>query len=220
MHLEILVEDQSGKKALDILVSKIIKEPHTFRVLSYKGIGRVPKDLSSRSERSKRMLLDQLPRILKGYGKTFANYSADSPAAVILVCDLDDKCLKHFRQELYGILYACSPQPITRFCIAVEEGEAWFLGDISAVKRAFPKAKETVLEKYENDSICGTWETLADAVFPGGASALFKKGWQGIGAEKAMWSETIAPHMDVRKNASPSFNYFCAKVLELAQSTP
>lgn len=216
MHFEILVEDQSGKKALDILVPKIIGDDHTFNVHPYKGIGRIPKNLGNRADASKRILLDQLPKLLRGYGNTFANYPADYPAAVILVCDLDDKCLKAFRQELFNILNACNPQPETRFCISIEEGEAWFLGDIPAVKSAYPKAKDIVLNAYENDSICGTWERLADAVYNGGSTALSAKGWQAVGAEKSQWAEKITPHMDVTNNASPSFAYFRQKLLELA----
>lgn len=45
MHFEILVEDISGKTALDILVPKIIGNEHTFQVHSYKGVGRIPKNL-------------------------------------------------------------------------------------------------------------------------------------------------------------------------------
>ncbi len=205
MHFEILVEDQSGKKMLDILVPKIIGHEHTFKVHSYKGIGRIPKNLGDRGDAGKRILLDQLPRLLRGYGNTFANYPPDCLAAVILVCDLDDKCLKAFRQELFSILNACNPQPETRFCIAIEEGEAWFLGDIPAVKSAYPKAKDAVLSKYVNDSICGTWECLADAVYNGGSSALAAKGWQAVGAEKSQWAGRITPYMDVTNNTSPSF---------------
>lgn len=216
MHFEILVEDQSGKKALDILVPKIIGDNHTFKVHPYKGIGRIPKNLSGNADTSKRILLEQLPRLLRGYGNTFVNYANNYSAAVILVCDLDDKCLKTFRQELFAILNACSPKPETRFCIAIEEGEAWFLGDISAIKAAYPKAKVAFLNSYKNDEICGTWERLADAVFPGGAQSLSGKGWRAIGTEKSAWSERIAPHMDVANNSSPSFCYFKAKLQELA----
>lgn len=216
MHFEILVEDQSGKKALDIIVPKIIGKNHTFQIHSYKGIGRVPKNLGHTADASKRILLDQLPKLLRGYGKTFANYPADYPAAVIIICDLDDKCLEAFRQELLTILNACTPQPETRFCISIEEGEAWFLGDIPAVKSAYPQAQDNVLNRYENDSICGTWERLADAVYSGGSSSLSAKGWQAVGAEKSQWAERISPHMDVTNNASPSFNYFRHKMLELA----
>jgi len=216
VHFEILVEDQSGKKTLDILVPKIIGAEHTFNIHPYKGIGRVPKNLGANGNAGKRILLDQLPRLLQGYGNAFAKYPANYPAAVILVCDLDDKCLKAFRQELFNILNACNPQPETRFCIAIEEGEAWFLGDIPAIKCAYPKAKSAVLNTYVNDSICGTWERLADAVYNGGSTALSSKGWQAIGAEKSQWSEKISPHMNVVANASPSFVYFRQKLLELA----
>src|SRR5690348_17200844 len=125
MHLEILIEDTSGKKALDILVPKIVGNGHTFKVHSYKGIGRIPKNLGGSSGVSKRILLDQLPRLLRGYGNTFASYPDDYSAAVILVCDLDDRCLKSFRAELSSILDVCDPKPETRFCITIEEGEAW-----------------------------------------------------------------------------------------------
>lgn len=215
MHFEILVEDQSGKKTLDILVPGIIGRPHTFNVHPYKGIGHIPKGLTAKSEAGKRILLDQLPRLLRGYGKAFAHYPIDCPAVVILVCDLDDKCLKAFRQELDALLNACDPRPTTRFCIAVEEGEAWFLGDIPAVKAAYPKAKEVVLSEYRNDSICGTWELLANAVYHGGASALEARGWRAVGEEKSKWAETITPHMDVMNNASPSFIRFRETLLEL-----
>ena len=217
VHFEILVEDQSGKKALNILVPKIIGNEHTFKIHSYKGIGRIPRNMGANADASKRILLSQLPRLLRGYGNTFSSYPDDYPAAVILVCDLDDKCLKAFRQELFAILDDCNPKPETRFCIAVEEGEAWFLGDISAIKAAYPKAKVTVLNDYINDSICGTWERLADAVFYGGSHALSAKGWQASGAEKSAWSEKITPHMDVEINVSPSFCYFREKIRELVR---
>ncbi len=215
MHFEVLVEDQSGKKALDILIPKIIGDQHSFEVHAYKGIGRIPRNLKSGTEANKRILLDRLPNLLRGYGKTFADYPPNYPAAVILVCDLDDKCLKEFRQELFTVLNACNPKPETRFCIAIEEGEAWLLGDIAAIKAAYPKAKDNVLGRYKNDAICGTWELLADAVSQGDANGLKKKGWAAVGQEKSIWAERIAPHMDVAINASPSFCYFQRKIREL-----
>jgi hypothetical protein len=216
MHFEILVEDQSGKKALDILVPKVIGSAHTFVVHPYKGIGRVPRNMRDPRDASKRILMDNLPKLLKGYGRTQAGRRAFSET-VILVCDLDDKCLREFLVELNGVLNRCDPKPETRFCMAIEEGEAWFLGDVEAIKAAYPRAEDEVFRSYVNDSICGTWERLADAVYPGGASSLSAKGWQAIGAEKAKWAELIAPHMNVQKNNSPSFSYFINKIQELSR---
>ena len=215
MHFEILVEDQSGEKALRILMPKIIGDQHTFQIHSYRGSGRIPKNLKSRTDASKRVLLDRLPKLLNGYGETIANYPPDSPVVVVVVCDLDDRCLKTFRQELLTVLNACTPSPETRFCIAIEEGEAWFLGDIRAIKAAYPKAKDAILNCYQNDSICGTWELLADAVFTGGSSALKEKGRGAVGKEKSEWAEKISPYMNVNQNASPSFCYFRDKIREL-----
>ena len=199
MHFEILVEDQSGKDALDILIPKIIGGAHSFSIHPYKGIGGIPKNMRNADDASKRILLDNLPKLLKGYGKTFAGYQ-NYRAAVILVCDLDDKCLKIFRNELFTTLNECNPKPETRFCIAIEEGEAWFLGDLDAVKATYPKVKDAVLNSYENDSICGTWEKLADAVYKGGASALSAKGWQAVGAKKSKWAKEILPHITFEIN--------------------
>ena len=203
MHFEILVEDQSGKKMLDILVPKIIGMKHTFNVHPYKGIGRIPKDLRGKTDPWKRILLDQLPRLLAGHGNTFAKWPPNYKGAVIVICDLDDKCLKTFRQELLAILNSCNPRPDTRFCIAIEEGEAWFLGDIPAIRSAYPKAKDAFLNAYENDSICGTWEALADAVYAGGSKTLSALGWQSVGLEKSKWADSITQHMDIETTTPP-----------------
>ena len=212
MHFEILVEDQSGKKALHILTRKIVGDQHTFNIYPYRGIGHIPKDLTNPTNANTNLLLNQLPMQLRAYGKSYAN---DPNKVVIVVCDLDNNCLKTFRQELFTVLNSCNPKPETRFCIAIEEGEAWLLGDISAIKAAYPKAKDNVLNRYQNDSICGTWELLADALFTGGASRLKKRGWQVVGREKSTWAKKITVYMNVDKNKSPSFCYFRDKLREL-----
>ena len=212
MHFEVLVEDQSGKAMLEILIPKIIGDQDTFKIIDYRGTGHIPKNLRSSTDVSKRLLLRKLLSLLRGYGKTFAGRSENYPEAVIVVCDLDNRCLKNFREELFAVLNACNPKPETRFCIAIEEGEAWLLGDIPAVKAAYPSARDKVLNRYKNDSICGTWELLADAVYRGGSKKLRSKGGQAVGREKSNWSKTIAPHMDVDNNGSPSFCYFREKV--------
>jgi hypothetical protein len=181
---------------------------HTVHFHSYKGIGHIPKGFSSHTGADRRILLDQLPRLLNGFGRTFAGYGDSYKAVVIVVCDLDKKNRQDFLGELREMFDSCRHKPVTRFCLAIEEGEAWLLGDIPAVKQAYPAAKDAVLQRYENDSICGTWELLADAVYRGGANALKIKGWMSVGAEKSRWASEITPFMDVAKNQSPSFHYF------------
>lgn len=214
MHFEILVEDESGKRMVGILAKKIIGSNHSVRVISYRGVGRIARNIGNDIRAIKsRQLLDRLPRLLNGYGRTYANQP--DQFAVIVVCDLDDKCLKTFRKELLSVLDACREKPVTRFCIAVEEGEAWLLGDMDAIRTAFPKVDNTVLKRYTNDSICNTWELLADAIHPGGAAALKKQGWQATGEAKSRWAEKISVNIDTDLNRSPSFQYFRRKLTEL-----
>ena len=207
MNFEFLIEDKSGEAMLEELVPKIIDtNKHSYRIISYKGIGSIPKGLKTSQDASKRALLNQLPKLLSGYGKTYQYNQKDN--AIIVVCDLDNKNESDFINELNHILKSCNPAPQANFCLAIEEGEAWFLGDLSAIKKAFPKAKENILNTYENDSICGTWEVLADAIYSGGSTKLKKQGYSEIGSQKIAWARTITPYMDVNNNKSPSFNNF------------
>ena len=215
MHFEILVEDASGKIALKSILGKILGpngQEHTYKIISYKGIGRIPKDLRGKTDPQKRILLDRLPKLLRGYGKSLRN----SPVAVVVVVDLDDKDCVQFKREMLNILNDCHPRPTTLFRIAIEEGEAWLLGDRNAVKAAYPRAKEQVMNAYAQDSICGTWEKLADTIYPGGSQKLKQLGWPHTGQAKCKWAENIAPHLDVESNQSRSFQVFRDGIRNLA----
>lgn len=207
MNFEFLIEDKSGKAMLEELVPKIIDTTkHSYNIFSYKGIGSIPKGLKTSQDASKRALLNQLPKLLSGYGRTYKYNQKDN--AVIVVCDLDQRNKNDFLKELNAVLENTNPAPQASFCLAIEEGEAWFLGDLSAIKKAFPKAKENILNTYKNDSICGTWEVLADAIYSGGSTKLKQQGYSEIGSQKIAWARTITPYMDVNNNKSPSFNNF------------
>ena len=215
MHFEVLAEDRSGGIALDIILEKILganHSAHSWRLFSYRGIGRIPKNLHEYADPSKRILLAQLPSLLRGYGRSLIQ----DEAAVIVVVDLDKRDCMAFKQELLHVLNACNPSPRTLFRFAIEESEAWLLGDRDAVKAAYPNAKNAVLDNYVQDSICGTWEVLADAVHAGGAARLRKSGRPG--SAKCDWAQNIAPHMDVGENRSKSFQVFRDGVRKLASS--
>lgn len=206
MHIEFLVEDSSGEKLLAQLLPRILGEQgelHTWRLKAYKGIGRIPAGLTAKADPAKRMLLDQLPRLLQGYGKT------PGIDAVVVVLDTDRRDCKDFLQELTALVQGCHPAPRTLFRLAVEEMEAWYLGDREALLKAYPRAKREVLDRYVQDSVCGTWELLADAVHAGGVAAIKKAGWPLPGQIKHEWAEKIGPFMSLSQNASPSFGKFC-----------
>lgn len=205
VRFEILIEDASGEILLRSLLPNVLGAAHTYRTHAYKGIGRLPRNLRDTADPAKRfLLLYQLPRVLAGYGA-----SLDRAAeAVVVIVDLDDKDCLQFKQEMVHVWKSCHPAPQALFRIAIEETESWMLGDRAAILAAFPRAKTHVLDTYIQDSICGTWEKLADAIHPGGAMALKKAGWPRIGEAKCDWARKIGPHMDVDRNSSKSFRVF------------
>ena len=217
MFVNFLIEDASGKKMLDLLLPKLL--PHeqgiAYKVHSYKGVGHIPtKGIVSVDKIRARVLLDNLPRIIGGLGKVALKSRFEM--VVVVVCDLDRNDFDEFLNQLQGVLQGIANPPPTYFCLAIEEGEAWFLGDMPAIRAAFPQCKVSVLRKYKNDSICGTWELLADAVESGGAAILKNGGYQVIGAAKCKWAEAITPHMIVDTNKSPSFNFFAKTIRRIA----
>jgi hypothetical protein len=209
-HFEILVEDSSGKALLDHIVPKVIGDSNSYKINHYNGLGgRMPTGLKPGSDPKKRILLDQLPRLVRGYGKTLSKYPETCPAVLVIVCDLDRRCLKEFRDSIMQCISGSINEPDTILCLAIEEGEAWLLGDIEAVVSAYPKARTEILNAYIPDSICGTWEVLANAVHPGGSKALIR---QAVGGKKHEWANAIGALMDLGRNKSPSFNYFVCKL--------
>jgi hypothetical protein len=214
MHIEVLVEDSSGAKLIETLMPRVIGQygqPHTWRIIDYKGIGRIPRDLSTAADPAKRALLNQLPRVLNGCGRT------PGIDAVVVVVDTDQRECSAFLKELKGLLARCHAKPNTLFRLAIEEMEAWLLGDRQALLAAYPKARKDVLANYRQDSICGTWELLADAIHPGGSNAIRKAGWPLPGEVKHAWASQIGPRMDVELNQSPSFIKFRDGLRKLTQ---
>lgn len=216
MHIEILVEDASGKKLLEALLPKLLGQqgnPHGWRIHSYKGIGRVPKDLKPGADAGKRILLEQLPKILRGYGK---NPGID---AVVVVADCDQRDCAAFLAELKALAAGCNAPAKTMFRLAIEEMEAWYFGDREALVKAYPRARADVLDNYVQDSICGTWEMLADAIHPRGYASIRKAGWPLPGQIKCEWAEKIGLLLEPGRNKSPSFAKLRDGLRDLAAQT-
>lgn len=217
MHIEILTEDSSGHRLLEHLMPKLIGSlgaPHSWRVHPYRGIGRIPRGLSATSDPSKRILLDQLPRLLRGY------VSTPGIDAVVVVLDADERDCVTFLNELRSLAVSCSASHLVLFRLAIEETEAWYLGDRAALQRAYPKARMRALDQYEQDSVCGTWELVAETVYPGGSRAIQRTGWPLPGQIKHEWADRIGPLLDPEINLSPSFGKLRDGVRGLATAKP
>ncbi|HEV7669315.1 MAG TPA: DUF4276 family protein [Thermoanaerobaculia bacterium] len=92
----------------------------------------------------------------------------------------------------------------------VEELEAWFLGDIEALRAAYPRVPSTLAQRRgfrDPDAIQNTWETLE--------RLLQKSGYHPQGLPKIAVARAISAHMDPERNASRSFQVFRDGLREL-----
>ncbi len=82
--------------------------------------------------------------------------------------------------------------------------------------------KKNALHDYVQDSICGTWEVLADVVYKGGFREIKKRklSFMEIGRLKSEWAEKIGSYMIFSDNKSPGFMFFyetiCKRVGQVA----
>lgn len=190
MHIEILVEEQSMEETLKILLPRMLPPETTYRILSFQG---------------KQNLLKQLPARLRGY-----KWISDDYRIVVLLDEDRQSCVDLKQQlensaQLAGLSTKTSAggsryQVLNR--IVVEELEAWFLGDIEAMRLAYPNLPEALPRRFNNpDAVSGgTWEALERTMKRYG---YFKGGFAKVEAARA-----ISVHMDPSRNRSKSFQVF------------
>lgn len=202
MHIEFLVEEQSAEAALVNLVPKIVGSETSFKIISFQG---------------KPDLLAKLPQRLRGYRQ----WIPDDWRIVVLV-DVDNEDCLILKERLErvatdsGFLTKTAAgrdrfQVLNR--LAVEELEAWFIGDEEAIRTAYPRVARNLAQKEryrDPDAIAGgTWEALE--------RLLRKGGYFPGGLGKVTAARTISLHMVPERNRSRSFQVFREGLLELVR---
>lgn len=193
MHLEILIEEPSVQPVLKHLLPKIAPGI-TFRLITFQG---------------KKDLLTQLPQRLNAYTK----WLPDNYRIVVLVDEDRQDChkLKQYLEtaaQKANLPTKSRPNPTGHFIvlnrIAVEELEAWFFGDLTALRTVYPRIPASLNKKqpyrHPDQIIGGTWEALE--------RVLQRAGYFAGGLSKIKLAQDIAPYMQPENNLSPSFQIF------------
>lgn len=194
MHIEVLVEEPSTEAALLELLPKILGDGTSFRIIVHEG---------------KPDLLKKLPNRLRGYR---AWLPIDWHIVVLIDEDRQDcRELKAHLEKIAvkaGFTTKSSAKIGGQFQVmnrlAIEELEAWFFGDVNAMRQAYPRVSQHLAAKttYKDpDAIPGgTWEALE--------RLLQKAGYFPGGLPKIETARTIAKFMNPRDNRSNSFQIF------------
>ena len=192
MHIEFLLEEQSAEAALKAILPKILPSNISFYLHVFEG---------------KHDLLRKLSLRLKGYRP----WIPDDWRIIVLV-DEDRQNCRELKAKLEraareaGFVTKSSAPPNGNFQVvnrlAIEELEAWFFGDIEALRKAYPKISKTFQHraKYRDPDaiIGGTHEALARLL------RQYYPKW----LPKTAVAENIALHMEPNRNNSRSFQVF------------
>lgn len=220
MHIEVLTEDKSGAVVVERLVKRMLQKngvEATVAVRPHRGCGSLPKDWDERPEKFESALLNLLPAKCRAYNKVYGG----SDTVLVVIMDSDDNDPEELRKRLYTVCkkYARDIRSVIGLC--TEEIEAWLLGDVKAVLKAYPDSDVDAYQDYVQDSVCGTWEALCRVTFPENYEGIIDIGYPAIGHYKARWAEAISQYMDPDENVSPSFQTFKnALMVALKNATP
>lgn len=204
MTIHILVEGPSERAFIEPWAARLLNR-YPVRVHPHEGKGRLPQDPAVRPEPHLRGLLHQLPAKLRAFASSL---DLKNDSVLILVDADNDKCVD-LAMRLRDVAAQVAPGLRVVVRIAVEETEAFYLGDLKAVRKAFPDADMDMARNYVPDSIGETWELFGRVVHDGGGN-------------KVAWGAAIGPFLttDPAKSRSPSFRALCRGLLCLASPAP
>ena len=144
---------------------------------------------------------------------------------VVVLVDQDDDYCVDLKAELDERVRSAGLTPASvssgvigdTLCrLAIEELEAWFLGDADALLQAYPRVPASLNEKKafrDPDAVKGgTWEALE--------RVLQNAGYHAGGLRKMSAARDIAIYMNVEINSSTSFQKFREGVRFLVYGDP
>jgi hypothetical protein len=201
MIIHALVEGPSENALFKLWMPRVLRDRgHTVRVYPHQGKGDLPVNLTKKPDPRHRGLLDQLPAKLKAF-----RASCNPDEAVLIVVDADDDDKTELVRKISSVVEKVAPGLQVLVTVAVEETEAFYLGDLRALLRAYPGADMKRARAYTPDSICGTWELFGSIIGDDGGN-------------KVVWAEAMGPHLTISaaKSRSPSFKELCSVLRKLA----
>ena len=202
MRVNFLVEEISAKAALEQLLPRLLPVGCTFRIRVFEGW---------------QDLMGSLKVVLQGYRRRITQ-EGETDLRVVILLDGDGNCRRRktdLEEKAAQVgLHTKSTAGASQVfyvlnCVAVQELEAWWLGDRAAIMAAYEGVKPHHFKGTDRNVDAPSkpnavlWEVL-------------KEGRYFLtGKRKTQWATDIAPHLDPARSTSASFGYFCAGLAAL-----
>ena len=194
--LDIFVEERSAEAFLCAMLPRCLPANRAFTVVPHQG-------------------KDDLLAKLESRLRVYADGSLRGRRVVVLVDRDAEDCLA-LKRRLEGIAAKLELATRTQMGggwrvvnrIAIEELEAWYFGEWSAVQKAYPKAKLSRAESARNPDFItgGTWEQLE--------RVLKRAGYFKGGLRKIELARNVGAHFEPDRCTSRSFRRFYEAVME------
>jgi hypothetical protein len=186
--LYILTEEPSIKNVFEVVLPQILPQNVRFRILVHQGKNDLEKALAEK----------------------IVSLSKIDGAKILITIDQDANDCKELKQKLIEIINDnCSCNYKIR--IVCKELESWFLGDLPAIEKAFPRFKSISFRKKAQlknvDKVKGKPSDFLIRIIPE-----FKDRKK---LPKLEFSKKIAPLLDIHNNTSPSFNHTINAIKQL-----
>jgi hypothetical protein len=203
VRVEVFLEELSAEAALRNLLPGLLGSAWTCRFHVFDG---------------KHDLLEELPSRLRGLARRLPPTSRilvlvdeDREDCVAIKSALEDAAEQAGLSTKSGV--GEGPfQVVNR--VAVEELEAWFLGDTQALLAAYPEVPPDLGSRRpygDPDAVTGGTSEALERV-------LQRAGYYAAGMPKIEVARNISSHMDPLRNSSHSFQVFVSGVQAIAES--
>jgi hypothetical protein len=176
--VEILVEEPSMSHVLSNVLPKVLPEGYELNRNCFIRIFDGKQDLQK-----------HIPQKVRAY-KNFSQ-----PVKLIIIQDKDSNDCIQLKQQIRQLIVDNNPTIPHLIRIACTELESWYIGDMAAIEKIYPKfkaARHVNKAKFRNPDACNAYDEIRQLI------PSFQKGYA---------SKNIPQYFNVDQNKSLSFNH-------------
>ncbi|MCU0327230.1 MAG: DUF4276 family protein [Spirosomaceae bacterium] len=182
MRVEFLLEEPSMENFLREILPKVLPNGYTLN-----------ENCFLRPHNGKSDLMNSIPKKVKAFSNFY------EPVKIVILHDQDSNDCKELKRIIQDICQSNGNCPVM-IRIVCKELESWYLGDMSAIEKVYPKFKARNYqnkEKFRNPDLCNAFDELRKLIPE---------------IQKGFASKNIPKYLNITQNQSISFQQFLSGI--------